>query len=457
MLGQASDWWPVAMHQPDTTRDTISYGIEMSAVAASGTQAPFFIHFRENGNISAAPFSGNITAGIYKPATRPNRWYDYDFGMALTGRFDTERTTGYFRQLYAHARLYIIDVTAGITPLQCGSQNPALSMGGLLFSNHAQPIPRISIGIDRYTPFPGLFGYLEIKGGLTHGWFVDASRLNPAVATPEALLHYKYIGLRAGGSLPVNISYELHHVAQWGGISPYYGRFATDLKTFTRIFIAGRGGNNQSDQLNADGNHIGVQELALSAKWPQWTITAYWQTIFEDKSANFIGCSNQVDGLWGVAVRQHQWPFIHSVTYEFLNTTEQDGPYHDRDGLVYGGQSGYYTNSSYAQGWTHFGRTIGNPFLLPSNNRVRTHFAGIAGDIYGFEYRMMAAYTRNWGTYRAPAKSYNTALMLEVKKHVQQAWDLDFGMRIATDFGTQYGNHFGAMLTISKQGLIHTY
>ena len=229
-------------------------------------------------------------------------------------------------------------------------------------------------------------------------------------------------------------------------------------ETFKRIFMAKGGGVSTSDQINAVGNHIGFQELALTAKWSKWRITAYWQTIFEDMSADFIGCSNQTDGLWGLSLQQTQWPFIHSFTYEFMNTTGQDGPWHDRDGLTYGGQSAYYENGSYNQGWTHFGRTIGNPFMSPSNSRVRTHYVGVAGDIYGYQYRVMASYTRNWGSYKQPiSRNENTAVMLEVTKHVEQAWGLDFGVRLAADFGSQFGNQFGALITVAKRGIIHSY
>ena len=451
-----ADWWPVAMHTPDTAGDTISYAAEVSAVVSSGA-VPLWIQALEDGNISAAPYSGNITAAVYKRATRPCRWYDYDFGIALTGRFDTQRTTGYFRSLYAHTRLYIVDITAGIKPLVVGSQNPQLTTGGLLFSGNAYPIPRISIGIDQYIPFPGLYGYLEVKGGLTHGWFVDNSCLDTTIHTTNALLHYKFAGVRLGGSLPINIGYELHHVGQWGGTSPYHGKFPISWDTFKHIVLAQGGGNNLSDQLNAEGNHIGVQELSLVAKWTHWNITTYWQTIFEDKSANFIGRSNLADGLWGIALRQNEWPFINAITLEYLNTTRQDGPWHDHDGQVYGGRSNYYNNSSYKQGWTHFGRTIGNAMMSPDNNRVRVYFAGIAGDIYGFNYRVKISHARNWGTYNQPKYSTNTACMLEVKKHVEKAWGLYFGVRMAADMGTQYGNRFGAMITISKQGIIHSY
>lgn len=453
----AKDWWPIAMHSPDEGGDTIAYAAQVFAVVSSGGTCPFWIQAMEEGYISAAPYSGNITAAIYKKATRPCRWYDYDFGVALTGHFDTQGPTGYFSLLYAHTRLYIVDITFGIKSLIAGSQNPQLTTGGLLFSGNAYPIPRISIGIDQYVPFPGLYGYLEIKGGLTHGWFVDNSYLDTTIHTTNALLHYKFIGFRVGGSLPINIGYELYHVGQWGGTSPYYGKFSTSWDTYKHIVLAQGGGNNLSDQLNAEGNHIGVQELSLAAKWAHWNITAYWQTIFEDKSANFIGRTNQEDGLWGIALQQNEWPFLNAITVEFLNTTRQDGPWHDRDGQVYGGRSNYYYNSSYKQGWTHFGHTIGNAMMTPNNNRVRVYFAGISGDIYGFRYRIITSHARNWGTYNSPNYSTNTACMIEVQKTIEKAWGLDFGLRLAADIGTQFGNRFGVNLTIRKQGIIHSY
>lgn len=453
----AKDWWPVAMHAPDSARDTIMYQMGLSAVVSSGDKAPFWLYTNEQGNISESPFSGNITAGIYKHATRPSRWFDYDFGVVLIGRFDTKKSIGYFNDLYAHVRLYIIDITAGIHSLHAGSQDRLISMGGLLFSGNAHSIPRISIGIDEYIPFPGLFGYMEVKGGVTHGWFADASCLDSTKATIGTLLHYKFAGVRLGGQLPVNISYEFHHAAQWGGISPTYGVQSASWESYKNIFLANSGGNSLSDQLNAEGNHIGFQELAISAKWEKWDITAYWQTIFEDMSAAFIGCKNQTDGLWGLSIRQNQWPFIQRATYEFMNTTGQDGPLHDKDGLVYGGRSDYYNNSCYPQGWTHFGQTIGNPFLRPNNNRARVHHIGLAGDIYGFKYRIMGSYGQYWGSYKHPQQDTNTSILLEVRKEVTQAWGLDFGLRLAADFGTLYGNQFGAMFTISKQGIIHSY
>ena len=142
------------------------------------------------------------------------------------------------------------------------------------------------------------------------------------------------------------------------------------------------------------------------------------------------------------------------MTLEVLQTTDQSGPWHDRDGLVFGGNDTYYMNYIYQQGWTSFGRTIGSPLMSPSNSRVWAYHAGIRGDIYGFRYRALCTYADNYGTYKSPAISRNTAILLEVKKRVPQAWDLEFGVALAGDFGTQYGHQFGGMITVSKQGII---
>lgn len=443
------------MDEPDTAQSKLEYGFEASAIASSGKYSPFWLHVNTNGHISSQPFSGSIAAWVQKQPTRPAKWYDYDFAVDLAGRFDCKKQTGYFRRLYAHLRLYIFDITAGILPFTAGSAAPQLSTGGLLFSNNAQPLPRISIGINRYTAFPGLYGYLEIKGGITHGWFVDKNSLDPTTEVTNAFLHHKFAGARIGGKLPVNIAYEFHHAAQWGGKSAIYGDLGNSLKSFKNVFILNAGGNNLNDQLNAEGNHIGWQELAVNIKYKGWYADLYWQTIFEDKSAAFIGMGmNVADGLWGISIRQDHWKFINAITYEFLNTTSQSGPYHDKDGIIYGGRDTYFNNLIYRQGWTHFHRTIGSPFLSPQNNRVRTHFIGIKGDIYGYNYRLLSSYTRSWGTYAQPNKTDNTAIMLSVTKKIEKAWGMEFGLTMAADIGSQFGNSFAGMITIRKQDII---
>ena len=459
MYAHAWEWWPVPMAQMDTCRDTLHYASKVQIVSSSGTNSPTWLHGNQNGEIALLPHSGNIRAGIVKPATRPNRWFDYDFGVILSGRIAGTNIstvphkiegTGFFSLLYAHARLYVIDITAGIKPLYFGGGDEELTCGSLLLSNNAHPFPRISIGIDQWTPIPGLYGYVDLRGGLTNGWLNDN---NGKVS--HVKLHHKYIGLRAGGKLPINISYEFHHAAMWGGYRIDGLDLGNNFDSFRNIFLGRSGGATVSDQLNKQGNHMLSQLLCLTAKGEDWKVDLYWQDFQEDGGINFIGCrANSKDGRWGISAEQNHWPFISGITLEIIQTTDQSGPWHDRDGMVFGGNDSYYSNSSYPQGWTYFGQSICSPLLSPTNSRIWAYHAGIKGDIYGFKYRTLCTHARNYGTYKAPKESLNTAILLEVKKVVPQAWGLEFGLSIAGDFGTQHGNNFGAMITISKQGII---
>lgn len=457
----AWDWWPLPMAQPDTCRDSLYYVGSVQALSSSGPEAPSLLWHNTYGTVSQLPHSGTISLGIVKPATRPSRWFDYNFGVVLDGRFGSGQAgsgrkdiSGYFRQLYAHTRLYVVDITAGIRPRYFGAGDPALSSGSLLFSNNAHPIPEISIELENWTPIPGLFGYVEAKVGLRHGWLGDNSE-----TVKGTLLHHKYIGGRLGGSLPVNISYEFHHVAQWGGYSSVYGDLGNDWKAFKAAFLAKSGGSMLNDQLNAQGNHIGFQQLVMDVKGKGWKVSAYWQALSEDGPIHFMCYGrNMADGLWGINASQSHWPFIQSLTYELMHTTDQAGPWHDKDGCVYGGGDNYYNNGIYRQGWSYFGRNIGSPLIqINVNSRIMAHHIGIRGDIYGYRYRAIVNHTENYGRYSAPLRSNNTAVLVEVLKQVPQAWGLEFGISLAGDFGTQYGNSFGAMITIRKQGLITSW
>ena len=164
------EWWPTGLRDSvPAGNDTLRYMAGVSAVASSGKYAPFWLVSNTNGDVSVSPYSGNLTAGIYKEAVHPERWWDYDFGVQLTGRIAYPITgTGYFNLLYAHVRLFLFDITAGIKPMIYAMPDTALSMGSMILSGNAHPLPRVTVGIDRYVPFPGCYGYFELKGGITH-------------------------------------------------------------------------------------------------------------------------------------------------------------------------------------------------------------------------------------------------------------------------------------------------
>ena len=481
--------WPLPMDSADTHRDTLFYGASLTGVFGNS----FWISANTNGDIVPTSYNGILSLYTEKPASRPNRWWDYSFGVQFNGRCNGEWASGragerasgrvaamaYFQKLYAHCRLYIFDITAGIKPFSTTFGDEDLSIGSLLISKNAHSMPRVSIGIDRWTTFPFSYGYMEIRGGISHLWAFNSqlSTLNsqqPSTFTFQLSpfnLHYKYAGVRIGGKLPVNISYEFHHAAQWGGISPVYGDLGNNFEAFKNVFLGRSGGNTAIESNNVQGNHLCMQQLALELKFSALHISAYWQALQEDGPIKFIGTTmNNADGLWGLNISQYYFPYIQTLTYEFLNTTEQSGPVHDIDGFIFGGRDTYYFHSIYTQGWTFLGRTIGNPLLSPDNNRVRAHHIGIKGDIFTYQYRLLCTHAACYPKY-AEDLSYNqsreikyrqTSLFLEVNKTVHQAWGLNFSAALGIDFYSQIrqqtdaasadGIHpnIGGKITVSK-------
>lgn len=445
--------------------DTIRYETGISTVASTGKYAPFWLHNNRYGKIASSPTSALIFAGIEKEFENTHQLFDYGFKADMLLRSDKVKKEVYIHEIYAKARIFVFNFTAGSREQIFGNQDSTLSSGGLLFSKNVLPMPEIAVGIERFTPVPFTYGYLELKGGLRHGWFIDD------IYTKVILLHHKYGYVRLGGKLPVHVEYGIDHVAQWGGTDPVTGPLPHGLKNFTRIFMAKSGGKDASlsDQINVLGNHLISQGFKLEADVAGIKVNGYWQNISEDRPIKFIGANkiNKPDGLWGISIKSNTFPYVKGVLYELLNTTDQSGPYHDKDGLIYGGTDGYF-GGAYPVGWSYYSRTIGTPFitsplynengaLSTTNNRVRLHHFGIEGNIEGFEYRALASFSRNYGTYGSPVNIPNNSFLLEVNKHIPLLTGFDVSCSVGGDFGEFYGNSMGVLFSIRKKGILFGY
>ena len=448
-------------------KDTISYDVSISGLTSTGAQSPFWLHSRQYGINSTEPQSANILLGFQKKMNKPSNLFDYGYKADLLLQTDNLHTNFYFHELYAKARLLVFDFIVGSREEYFGNQDSTLSSGGFLFSMNARPMPKITIGIEHFIPIPFTCGYAEIKGAISHGWFMDN------IYTTNELLHHKYAYLKLGGGLPVHIQYGIDHVAEWGGSVPGLGNQPTGLRDYISIFLARQGGSDatRSDQINTLGNHIISQSLRLDIDITDFKIGGYWQNISEDGPIRLIGFTmNKPDGLWGISIRNKNFPFIKGLVYEYLNTTDQSGAYHDKDGIVYGGGDGYFSHGIYQSGWSYFSSTIGTPFILPQvkvngqyrysiNNRVQIHHLGIEGNTDGFQYRLLSSFSNNYGTYPIPfAKMVqNTSMLLEVSKQFPTLSNVEIGCKIGADFGQLYGNSIGCQVSIRKTGNLFHY
>ncbi len=102
----------------------------------------------------------------------------------------------------------------------------------------------------------------------------------------------------------------------------------------------------------------------------------YRQSIYEDGSLFYL--SNIADGLAGISwAAKGTGQGLRRVVLEYLQTTNQGGPYSAKEGLKdeLRGQDNYFNNGVYNDGWVYREQTIGTPFLMPLR-----HSTGISDD-----------------------------------------------------------------------------
>lgn len=452
--------WLLSIGIVYSQKDTINYEVGGMALVSNGGYAPFWLHTNREGVVAHRPTSFNLFAGLKKEVEKNKKEFDYGFELKTILQHDRAGSRFFFQNLSLEARLYVLDFTAGIKPVIVGNQDRELSGGGLLISSNARSMPRLSLGIDDYLEIPYTRKLIAIKGAFTNAWMTDNYYVR------GAMIQHKFVGFRlGGGALPVSLNYEFHHAAQWGGVSPMYGDLGHGFHDFLNTFFSRSGGSMPNDQINAQGNHIGSQQLGADYQSEKLTISTYWQNIFEDSPIKAPWrAMNLPDGLFGVAINLKQFLPIRKIVYEHLETTDQAGPRHDMDGLIFGGGDNYFNNGIYNNGWTYYQRTIGTAFITSpcykpinstpgiSNNRVRVNYLALAGRISAIDYKAMYSHSLNFGTYTVPVKTDNQAFLLKAEKRLHSLWNIDLAVSLAADFGSQFGNNYGFMMQVSKKG-----
>lgn len=451
----------VVLLQAQTKNDTLSYSLNSRVMAGNGTYAPFLSTANQFDRFSFSPNSLSLWATLHKEVKKQNP-FDYGFGLELDGNVSKTESRFFPNELYVQGKVYFLNIYAGCKQQVFGNQDQELSSGGMLWSQNSRPMPRLTIESDGYLPVPHTKGYVQVKGGLSQGWFNERS------AIKNLLLHHKYAYIRLGGKLPVNINYGIQHAVQWGGKSSQYGTMPVTFENYLRIFL-GKSGNstaNMSDQLNTLGNHMISQNLGLDLKTHIVNISLYWQNLIEDPPVNFItNTPNIEDGLWGMSVKLPKCKAFNHLVFEYLSTTDHNGPWHDLDGVIYGGTDPYYVNGLIPNGWSYKGMTIGNPWLTSpkynkdgsvstTNNTVRLYYFSGKGQIKRFNYRLTMAYSENYGLASSVYDNRIKQLswQLETSTPVRFLKNAQVSLGISGDHGALYGNNTAIILGVSYSG-----
>lgn len=443
--------------------NTMAYSLNARMNAGTGSYAPFLSTANQFDRFSLTPNSLSTWANIRK-STSADRVFDVGFGVELNSHVSPMESKLFAGECYVEAKTGPLLSHLGMKREQFGNQDPDLSSGGILFSQNSRPIPALTIETDGWLDVPLTKGFMALKGGMANGWFSDET------VTKNTLMHHKWLGFRLGGTRPLTLNYELHHAAQWAGTSPNYGRGSVDFENFKKVFFGQSGSSSDGlvDYYNALGNHIISQNLGLELKLKRFSMSLYWQNINEDKPILRMNKAyNKEDGLWGVSLRMPKFRPLHSMVVELLSTTDQNGPWHDRDGVIYGGQDNYFNNSVYPNGWSFYGMTIGNPWLTSpkynsnggvdfQNNCVRLLYLSCLGEIGRSSYRFTTAYSHNWGYIQATQTTAKRQFsgQIDVFHALPFLKNAEASLSISGDRGAQYGNNLALLMGLRYTGQI---
>lgn len=459
-----------------------TYSYDAFASFAAGDHTPFWIVSGKRGKVSLRNNSGNAAVGFKNEM----KWRSFSFSTGIEGVAAYRHVTDFnLQQLYMDAAYKKLHLTIGMKEYDNSLADNALGTGDLLFSWNARNIPEINVNTD-YIAVPYTGKIVSFKFDFALGKFLDSDYIN-AVAdrnsvasyTRNVLLHHKSLTLKLGdpsGHFPLDLLVSMNHAAEWAGTTTLtengasVGRLPHGFKNFMRIVAGKEGGNDamMTDQDNALGNHLGTLSVRVDYKRALWSVSGYWSHLFDDGSGMNIGKWFR-DGLLGVEVALHQCKWVNKLLYEYLHTTDQSGPLHflgPETNTAVGGDD-YYNNGVYMQGWSHFGKAIGNSLLSSPeyfnclgfrNNRVKAHHFAIQGNFTSaIDYDVKLTHSCNYGTHGNPFLSMQRVTSVGIRLGYLLSDKLGcwrFNVQVAGDKSRMIGDNIGISMGISRQGIL---
>ncbi|HEX6982766.1 MAG TPA: capsule assembly Wzi family protein [Balneolaceae bacterium] len=377
----------------------VSYGIGASAYTAKDGNLPFWFYANTDGVVD--PESSNLITRLYSYYTSVDTANSFRVrtGFDAYSRF-SQNNTLVFNELYGSIGYKFIDLKVGRFYQTLGLTDDDLTMGSMIVSRNATPIPRIQLSTNGFTDIPLMQGYVQFKALFAHGWFDDERYVS------NPYLHQKYFYLKINYKVIEAMGGIIHNVT-WGGVDPDSGQLPSSFSDYLRV-ISGMGaapGAPGGEVTNVIGNSVGAYDFRLNLNFDDFQFKAYRLFYLEDKVSTRF--RSPWDGIWGVGIElTDENSFINEILWEHMNTKRQDS-FDDEPR----GTASYYYNFIYESGWTYEGNVIGNPLILAepnpnfmmrgpiSNNIIVAHHIGIQGrPADRFRYKTFFTYSRNYGT-----------------------------------------------------------
>lgn len=462
---------------------TVNWQAETDFLGGTGDYLPYWSRTGRNGIV---PYSSSaLVIGGADVQYKAKNGIFFETGTNLVGSVESRnpinpsRVNGIVDRLYVSGGWKMLHLDLGMRPREMELGELSISGGNVLWSGNARNIPGINAWSDWiYFEKGHWFGF---KGNVAHYQMIDTRHV------PGTMLHNKSLSLKAALGRKVDLIFGVDHWAQWGGVSPTRGQQPDSFADFMRVVFVQAGGEDatMADQLNVLGNHIGREYWRMDWRAERFTMTFQYDMPFED-NGGIKKLQNFPDGVWSLKFSfADRKAFVTDVVGEFINTTWQAGPLHERPAteeekktqdpespfygrIILGGVDDYFMNGTYKSGWTNYGRVIGLPLILASapgsngvakgivNNRVRAYHLGVRGNaMEGVPYTFKATYSSNWGQYDILEDNFfytrpwqlSLALELEFGNDVTNL-PLSFAVGAYGDIGKVYQNSVGLTLRI---------
>lgn len=441
---------------------------------------PFWAYTGRNGVLPATS-AATVTLG----AEMEYGWTDGFFleGAADVAGFVAENPSvrraeahGIVDRLYVSAGWKMLRADVGMLPRQRELGDLSITGGNMMWTSNARNIP----GLNVRTDWIYLLERLAFRGNIAHYQMTDRR------SVAGAMLHDKSLEIKLRLTETISLSGGLEHIAQWGGVSASYGPQPSSLRDYMRVFFAQGGGEgaSSSDRINVLGNHLGREYIRMDWTMDKTSLVFQYDKPFEDGSG--LRMQNFPDGVWTMKMAfNDRKAFLTDLVCEFINTTWQSGPLHDRPAteeemsgqdpsdpyygrVILRGRDNYFNNSMYRSGWTCHGRVIGLPLIggLAYEddgtvagilcNRVRALHIGAGGNLAeDLPYMFKATYSRNYGRYDQPESSLyaNAPWQLSMAVEVGLSRKLTglpagFMVGVYSDIGRLYPDSFGITLKV---------
>lgn len=481
-----------AISQPDSVNTpSVPNYLEIGGLFSSTSRTPFWLQSNQFGTVPRTGSALTVRGGGAKVWTlgRQNtisewrrrqttgqsapRW-QAEVGAEAVANFGAV-TQLLLPQAYGAIRYGNLELFAGRRKQWFGLADSTLGMGSYIWSGNALPIPRIQIGLTRFTPVPFTKGWFSVLGSYSDGWFESGRPV-----TSELKLHQKQFYGRLGkpgGKFKLYAGFN--HQVQWGAKSPYEtidGQMPRGLINYFHMIVGkGRAAPNFTffDSTNRIGNHLGTIDFAIEVKGNAADWFFYRQNIYEDGSLYYL--TNIVDGLNGVRVRRKNTLAgsaftVKELVLEFLYTKNQGGSRFVIDNDKQRGRDNYFNNAQVRDGWSYFDRGIGTPFIPPtsetvwkfpnyadfftSNSRVWALHAGLQGTLLqNLVWSTKLSYSSNGGVYDLPFPNtaYQFSGLLTLQTETPWLGGMFLKGSLATDQGGLYRSTTGISLSLRKE------